>query len=142
MSRLERLFHACRVWFYYPPPTLLSASDAKNLEYCCFIQYPVQMQVTVRCLRYLGKKLPDRNILSQPPLTGSLVTARVSTYLVAELVLPTTGGLHTTLATLYEPQLVQVRDWGLILRGIQRVNDCSYLQEWSCQVVAPSLLRK
>ena len=100
------------------------------------------MQVTVRCLRYLGKKLGDREIISQKPLEGSLVTARVSSYLVAELVLPTSGGLHTTLATLFEPQLVQVRDWGLMLRGIQRVGDCSYLQEWSCQVVAPNLLRK
>ncbi len=95
------------------------------------------MRVTVRCLRYLGKKLTDRDVLSKPPLTGTLVTARVATYLVAELVEMTSGGLHTTIATLFEPQLVQIRDWGLILRGIQKVGDCSYLQEWSCKVVSP-----
>lgn len=92
------------------------------------------MQVTVRCLRYLGKKLTDRDILSQKALEGTLITARVSTYLVAELVEVASGGLHATIATLYEPELVQIRDWGLILRGIQKVGDCSYLQEWSCSV--------
>ena len=97
------------------------------------------MQVTVRRLRHLGKKLGDREVISQKPLEGMLITTQVSSYKVAELVETTSGGLHTTLATLYEPQLVQVRDWGLMLRGIQKVGDCSYLQEWSCKVVAPTV---
>lgn len=92
------------------------------------------MKVTVRFLRSHGKKLPDRDVVSQKALEGTLVTARVSTYLVAELVHLTSGGLRTTIATLYEPQLVQIRNWGLMLRGLEKVGETSYLQEWSCTI--------
>jgi hypothetical protein len=94
------------------------------------------MQVQLRPLRALGKKIADRDFLSMPTVDGELALTKISAYKKAEVVTVTSGGLTMPLATLWEPEVIQISRDVLILRGIEKVEDRGYLQEWSCKISA------
>lgn len=94
------------------------------------------MKFKITKLREQGKRLTDGQIANTQPLSGDLVSSHVAStkgfYKVADLFEVKVGGLRESLATLYEPELVQIGGSGMLLRGIEKLDGRAFLQEWSC----------
>jgi hypothetical protein len=94
------------------------------------------MKFRVTKLRERGKRLADIQIANAQHLLGDLVSSHVAStkgfYRVADLKEDSSGGLKESLATLFEPELVQISASGMLLRGIEKMEGRAYLQEWKC----------
>ena len=97
------------------------------------------MKVRITAFRHNGKRLTDAEIANQGPLEGELISAQVADkrgfYRRADLQAPKGSGLTDTLATLFEPELMQIGENMLLLRGIEKRAGRAYLQEWRCELI-------
>jgi len=97
------------------------------------------MLLKVTKFRERGRKLPRSELANQRPLEGNLRSCEIGSsrgsYRRADLLDMKSGGLSETLATLFEPELIQVIDDGMLLRGIENDGGRAYLQEWRCVLV-------
>ena len=104
-----------------------------------YIQYSNRMLLKVTKFRERGRKLPRSELANRRPLEGDLRSCQIASakgfHRRADLVQLLRGGLTETIATLFEPELIQVLGNGMLLRGIERDGERAYLQEWRCELV-------
>jgi hypothetical protein len=89
---------------------------------------------------YLGRRLPDREAMGEPPLQGDLCLSsthyRGCGYVAClSLVDPCNQTAQGELATLYEPQLLALGNGRLRFRGIEALEGRGYAQEWLIEIV-------
>lgn len=101
------------------------------------------MLLKVRPLRYRGRRLPWREVENGPAYVGELTTYsmhsdRHGCYRAVRLVKPSDGLGTRLLPELFEPELVQISNRALHIRGFERWDGeeggFSVLQEWYCEV--------
>ena len=92
-------------------------------------------------MRRRGRRLEHRDWINQPVMEGALSMAEMSTKhgYVRYACLLTGGGLpERLLPDLYEPVLVNLGNWILVLRGFERCDGregrISVVQEWHCTI--------
>ena len=99
----------------------------------------IAMKWRVRLMRKAGRRIPWKILVNEPGMVGTIRTHYCSyrdqeRYKVAALMgdSPIAPGIE-----LIEPQLVQLGDQALILRGYERLKDdagpFTVLQEWRCE---------
>ena len=103
---------------------------------CILLQH---MRVRVQKFREAGRRLTDVEIANSPAIVGELSTYRMNTtfgsYKAAQIVQMESGGLRTPLAVLYEPELLQILNGSILLRGLETLDSGqTVLQEWLCQL--------
>ena len=92
-------------------------------------------------MRCFGRRLKPRDWINQPVMVGALSMAEMSTKHghVRYACLMSGGGLpERLLPDLYEPVLVDLGNWILVLRGFERCDGregrFSVVQEWHCTI--------
>lgn len=97
------------------------------------------MKVQVRPMRKLGLNLPNRDMLAQPPVVGLLSVDEQRDYELgrstvrARLMNDKDG--NDVLPELGDALLLWVGKNRLRMAGIERINQASYAQTWSIEVV-------
>lgn len=86
-----------------------------------------------------GKRLPQRDLLAAPVLTGELTyceTHYKATGAIGSLTLKEVSNqtLEGRLGVLLEPQLVALGGNRMRFRGIETVDGAGYVQEWLVQI--------
>jgi hypothetical protein len=93
-------------------------------------------------MRHHGRRLKHGEWVNQPAVEGVLSMAELSTrrghVKFVSLTDTSTGLRAPLLADLYEPTLVMLGNWVLVLRGFERCDGregkFSVVQEWHCTV--------
>ena len=101
------------------------------------------MHVKVHLVRQAGRRLPWREVINLPPLAGALRMYRVAygsgSVTVLELRDPGNQTEEGSLATLYEPVLLDLGNDRMVFRGFERQRTengtIGLAQEWRCEVV-------
>jgi hypothetical protein len=87
----------------------------------------------------LGRRLPDREAMGEPPLEGDLSFSSThyrgrGDVACLSLLDPANQTDRGHLATLYEPQLMALGHGRLRFRGIEAVEGRGYAQEWLIEI--------
>lgn len=98
------------------------------------------MHSTVKILRIRGRRRPDRDIMSDPGITGNLIACSVAGVPQMDLVDPASASALTRLCEpLFEPMIVSMQGARMLIRGWERRGEGrgadEHRQEWSVEVM-------